>query len=273
MRFPSEDFSNKYISASYQDVVQQFIASGSVYYLLDGLGNVIFQFPSASLGQSLLTNDQSASYSLNSLSASYAPGSPSLSASFATSASYATTATLATVALVADQTLSASVADTASYVVHAVSSSNALTASFLLGSIASATFALSASWASQSLSASVSTNSTSASYAITASYVAPNSFNVNILNNSTSSILEQIASIYNGLFIQYVLNDGVNLRAGNFVAVYTTASVKFTETSTTDIGNNDGVSLSASISASSILVVAMNSTDATYAMKYSLTTL
>lgn len=273
MRFPAQDLSVKYISSSYQDVVQQFIPTGSMLYLLDGYGNVIFQIPSASFGGVVLTNDQTSSYALHSISASYAPGNPSISASYALSSSYSITTTLANVALIADEALSASVAETANTASYVLTSSNALTASHLLGSIQSATYSVSASWASQSLSCSVATTSTSASYTVTASYVTPSTISINILNNSTASIIDQSASIYNGVFLQYLLTDGVNLRAGNVVVVYTTSSVRFNEICTTDIGNNDSVILSASISGSSMVLSAMNSSDVSYTLKYSLTTL
>jgi hypothetical protein len=53
--FPSRDFTNQYISRSYQDVVQQYIDGGPTDYLLDGYGNVIFSFDSASYGAKLIT--------------------------------------------------------------------------------------------------------------------------------------------------------------------------------------------------------------------------
>lgn len=79
----------------------------------------------------------SASWASMSISASYAPSTPSISASYSATSSYAY---------------------------------NAGTASILLGSVESSTFALSASWASQSLSSSVAISATSATTSITSSH-------------------------------------------------------------------------------------------------------
>ena len=72
----------------------------------------------------------------------------------------------------------------------AQSSSYALTASLLLGSVSSATFAVSASWASSSISSSYAPGSpsVSASYALSASY-APSSPSVSASYATTASYL------------------------------------------------------------------------------------
>lgn len=71
MRFVDRDLSNQFISRSYQDLVQQYLATGSLLYLLDGYGTVVFQFPSASFGGIILTQDQTASISLRAITSSY----------------------------------------------------------------------------------------------------------------------------------------------------------------------------------------------------------
>lgn len=71
MRFVDRDLSNQFISRSYQDLVQQYLATGSLLYLLDGYGTVIFQFPSASFGGIILTQDQTASIALRAITSSY----------------------------------------------------------------------------------------------------------------------------------------------------------------------------------------------------------
>lgn len=68
MRFPLRDFTNQYISSSYQDVLQQYLPS-DILYILDGYGNVVFTLPSASFGQMLITSDVTSS--INVLSSSY----------------------------------------------------------------------------------------------------------------------------------------------------------------------------------------------------------
>lgn len=57
MNFPSRDLTDQYISQSYQDVLQQYISASSLY-VLDGLGNVVFLFPSSSAGKSLSSYSQ-----------------------------------------------------------------------------------------------------------------------------------------------------------------------------------------------------------------------
>jgi hypothetical protein len=69
MQFPARDFTNQYISASYQDVLQKYDPS-DIFYVLDGFGNVIFALPSASVGQMLITSDITSSMTV--ASASYA---------------------------------------------------------------------------------------------------------------------------------------------------------------------------------------------------------
>ena len=121
MPFPSQDFSNQYISESYQNVLQKYVPIGSTSYVLDGAGNVIFSLPSASVGGQLMTADQTASFAV---SASYAPGSPSVSSSYATNATFSDTASIA---------IEATFSDTASLSLQAVTASYVLTASYVAG--------------------------------------------------------------------------------------------------------------------------------------------
>jgi len=72
MQFPARDFTNQYISASYQDVLQKYIPSDTLY-VLDGLGNVLFSIPSSSIGQILITSDVTSSMTV--ASSSYTIGS------------------------------------------------------------------------------------------------------------------------------------------------------------------------------------------------------
>lgn len=199
MNFPARDLSNQFISRSYQDVVQQFLDTGSLLYLLDGYGNVIFQIPSASYGQQVLTQDQSASFALQAISASYARTASYVaglvqSASYSITASYSISSTLANVALLAEQSLSASLAQTAStavsssYAANATSAQTSISASYSTtasyannaSNAVSSSFALSASFSPGSISSSFSST---ASYAITASYA----------NNSSNSVSASFA--------------------------------------------------------------------------------
>jgi len=61
MQFASQDLTNQFISTSYQEVIQTYI-NGSSSYFLDGLGNVISFIPTSSVGNQILTIDQTASY-------------------------------------------------------------------------------------------------------------------------------------------------------------------------------------------------------------------
>lgn len=118
MQFPARDLTNQYVSLSYQDVVQRYNID-TASYILDGQGYALFYIPTSSIGFRVITSDQTASHAFNSVtashatqavlavlaqvadfadvagtasisvSASYAPGSPSISASYALSASYA----------------------------------------------------------------------------------------------------------------------------------------------------------------------------------------
>ena len=100
MRFPLRDFTNQYISASYQDVLQQYFPSDT-FYVLDGYGNVVFTLSSASVGQMLITSNMTASMTVatasyvqtssytNILTQSSSYASSSLSASYSLTSSYA----------------------------------------------------------------------------------------------------------------------------------------------------------------------------------------
>jgi hypothetical protein len=146
--FPTRDFTNQYISESYQNVLQKYQPTGSTYYLLDGRGEVVLSLPSASYGQGIVTTGQTVSQSI--------------SASYANVASSAATAIIADTASLA---ISAEFADTASL---AVSATTAISASYAPGSPStSASYAVTSSWAN---TASVAVSTVSASNAYTASF-------------------------------------------------------------------------------------------------------
>jgi hypothetical protein len=52
------------------------------------------------------------------------------------------------------------------------------------------------------------------------------------------------ATTYDGAFFDYVLKDGTNFRAGSIMSVWDETTVKYTETSTNDIGDTSGVVMS-----------------------------
>jgi hypothetical protein len=179
MPFPSRELSNKYISASYQDVLQQYPASGS-NYILDGLGNVVAVLNAASIGDVIITSNMTSSMSV--ISASYAVSysysdiiivsssfsSASLSASYALTASYVSGSSDSSVS--ASYSFSSSAAEIASYSLSSSISNVSIysdTASLSIYSDFSATSSVSA----DAISASYTLQAVSASHAATASYV------------------------------------------------------------------------------------------------------
>lgn len=75
MIFPTKDFTNQFISSSYQDVLQQYLLDDTLYFL-DGYGNVVGSIPSSSIGYNLITSDVTSSMTVlsssHALTASYA---------------------------------------------------------------------------------------------------------------------------------------------------------------------------------------------------------
>jgi len=181
MNFPSRDFTNKYISSSYQDALQQY-STGSLFYVLDGLGNVVAVLNSSSIGDLIITSNMTSSMSV-------------ASASYAVSYSYSNITIVSS--SFASASISSSYSLTASYALNGGSGGGSgvtpggsydVSASFASASI-SASYALTASYAQLSFdslfsdtaslsiysdfagTSSLSANSISSSYALTASYV------------------------------------------------------------------------------------------------------
>jgi hypothetical protein len=165
MQFPARDFTNQYISASYQDVLQKYIPSDTLY-VLDGLGNVLFSIPSSSIGQILITSDVTSSMTVASASYAVTQSYTNIliqSSSFASSsvsASYAFNSTFA------DSALYSEFSGTSSLAADAISSSYSLSASYAPFAQVYQTNTVSSSWASSSLSSSYSNLALTASYAL-----------------------------------------------------------------------------------------------------------
>ena len=64
---------------------------------------------------------------------------------------------------------------------------------------------------------------------------------VTLIPNSDTTIFN--LSSFDGANIDYVVKSGVNMRAGNLLAVWNGVDVSYAETSTTDIGNTSNISL------------------------------
>lgn len=177
----------------------------------------------------------SASFASMSISASYAPSSPSISASYALSASY---------------------------------SDNAATASLLLGSVQNATFALSASFASSSLSASIAilaNTATSASLAAKSLISISASFASSSLSASYVSASNVVGSIISASYSFSASYAPGNPSISSSFA--TTAS--YSNTSSFTLGNIDSANqaISASFASSSLSASISNrSISASYAL-------
>jgi len=295
-QFPLRDFTNQYISNSYQDVLQQYLPSGDTLYILDGLGNVIFSFPSSSYGQDVLTSDRSSSMSV--ATASYALFA--VSSSF-TSTSSLTLLTQSNVAISASWASQSLVSISSSWASHSLSSISSSWSAFSVSSsfastgpfttlFTSSTYQITSSWSNNSISSSYALTSsfalnaaggtnliTGSTYpitsswsnnAITASYLIYPSSLVLAPTNGTVSIVQQTASLFNSIFINYNTNDGRNFRAGQVVVIYNTSSANLNETTTIDIGNSTGLTIVTNVSNSFVNVLASNATANNYNIKF-----
>jgi hypothetical protein len=95
------------------------------------------------------------------------------------------------------------------------------------------------------------------------SYLAPslNTTTRITANTGTTNVYSVPTSLYNGAFYDYTISNASNLRAGNIMAVFSTASVQFSETSTLDIGTTSGVTFSVVISGSNAVLRVATSTN------------
>jgi hypothetical protein len=80
-------------------------------------------------------------------------------------------------------------------------------------------------------------------------------------NTGTTNVYSVPTSLYNGAFYDYTISNASNLRAGNIMVVFSTASVQFSETSTLDIGTTSGVTFSVVISGSNAVLRVATSTN------------
>ena len=187
-QFPQRDLTNQFISTSYQDVVQRYATTGSNTYLLDGLGYVIIGVPNTSIGNNVVTQDVPASSSI--------------------SASYSNVSDASTISISSSYSLDSEYSNTASISIISQYSLQAYTASYILGNevdgpVISSSYALSASYVpviSVNPSSSWASSSISSSYALSASYVP-----VISVNPSSSWASSSISSSYS-LTASYALN-------------------------------------------------------------------
>jgi len=145
---------------------------------------------------------------------------------------------------------------TASNASNAISASYATTASYVLNAISSS-FASTASYA---VTSSYVLNAVSSSYAATASY-ANSPFDIGLAEfNSTSSATAAgtttVSSIATGsftsAFYNYTIASGSNARAGQVMSVWSGGTIRYTEVTTTDIGNTATASFAVAISGANV---------------------
>lgn len=65
-------------------------------------------------------------------------------------------------------------------------------------------------------------------------------------------ILSQATGSYRSMFAKYVVSEGANARAGEFMAVWNGGNIKYTDTSTTDIGDTNALILTGSLTATDV---------------------
>ena len=72
------------------------------------------------------------------------------------------------------------------------------------------------------------------------------------VDTGTEDIKSLPLATYQAVFFDYVVKNGTNLRAGTVTAVHDGTNVEFTDTSTKDLGDTSGVTLSVDISGSNM---------------------
>lgn len=73
-------------------------------------------------------------------------------------------------------------------------------------------------------------------------------------NSGLTTIYSIPTSAYTGAFFEYTVNDGVNLRAGSIMSIWSGSTINYNETSTTDIGNTNPITFNMAVSSGSALL-------------------
>ena len=81
------------------------------------------------------------------------------------------------------------------------------------------------------------------------------------VDTGTEDIKSLPLATYQAVFFDYVVKNGTNLRAGTVTAVHDGTNVEFTDTSTKDLGDTSGVTLSVDISGSNMRLRATTTSD------------
>jgi hypothetical protein len=81
------------------------------------------------------------------------------------------------------------------------------------------------------------------------------------VDTGTETIATVVKATYDAAFFDFVIKNGTNLRAGTVFAIHDGTNVEFTETSTNDLGDTSGVTLSVDISGTDMRLRATTTTD------------
>jgi hypothetical protein len=143
----------------------------------------------------------------------------------ASTASYVTTAQTASYV---------TLAQTASYVLNAISSSFATTASYYGGTV---TTAATASYSTNfTVASTLIIDQTLTDYATVASTIV-----------GANNLFTQVTGSYRSAFGKYTLFKGTNARSGEFISVLNDTNVRYSDSSTTDIGDTTDIVFSSSV--------------------------
>jgi hypothetical protein len=167
----------------------------------------------------------------------------SLSGSLIGNASTATTSSFVTGSIFtnSNSAASASFAQTASYVLNAVSASFATTASYYGGTVTTAA------------TASYSTNFTVASTLIIDETLTDYARVTSTIAGS-NNLFTQPTGSYRSAFGKYTLFKGTNARSGEFISVLNDTNVRYSDSSTTDIGDTTDIVFSSSVVGSDLQI-------------------
>ena len=167
---------------------------------------------------------------------------------------------------------SSSYAQTASYAsfaLSALSSSHAVTASYLLGQSPTSSYALTASYVELSLASISSSYALTSSYAVTATsasysnnFIVANQLTIDqtltdyhVVPSSAAgenNMFDRVTGSYSSGFFKYTVANGANARTGEVMAVWNGGLIQYTDNSTVDIGDTSGVVASAVIVSNSV---------------------
>ncbi len=82
------------------------------------------------------------------------------------------------------------------------------------------------------------------------------------VDTGTEVIAQVDSSVYDGVFFDYVVKNGTNLRAGTVIAIHNGTSVEYSENSTDDLGSTAGVTFTVDLDSGNLrLLATVSSTD------------